>query len=319
MSAKADAIADFYRGKSISLLIGVAVGGEYDTVGRLVARHIGAHIPGNPNVVPQNMIGASGLKMANHLYAVAPQDGTYIGAMSNELPMNDALGAPGIQFESAKFHWIGSISPLVETLVVRSTSGIRTLDDARQREVTVGTPTKTSIHNFLVGILNRYAGTKFRMVTGYTGGNATDLAMERGEVDGRVVAWSAIKVTKADWLKEGKINELAQFGPPAPDLPHVPTATSLARNDTERKVVDLLTSPTLLGRPLAVGPGVPDARVAALRTAFEQMVTDPAFLSDANILHVEVAIVRGQDMQEIVSQVLNTPKDIIAQAKKFNE
>jgi tripartite-type tricarboxylate transporter receptor subunit TctC len=316
---RAETAADSYRGKTINLLIGVAVGGEYDTVARLIGRHIGAQIPGNPEVVPQNMVGASGLKMANHLYAVAPQDGTYMGMMSDELPMNQALGLPGIQYHAEKFHWIGTVSPLVETLVVRAGSGIRTLADARQQEVTVGTPTKTSIHNFIVGILNHYAGTKFRMVTGYTGGNATDLAMERGEVDGRVVSWSSIKVTKPEWIRDGKINVIAQFGPKAPDLSQVPTGMSLAKTDAEREVVSLISSPALLGRPIAVGPGVPDARVKMLRMAFQEMTADPKFLADAGKLNIEVDLVTGEALQKVVHDVLDTPADVIAQVKKIAE
>jgi tripartite-type tricarboxylate transporter receptor subunit TctC len=317
--ARAETAADSYSGKTVNLLIGVDVGGEYDTVARLIGRHIGAHIPGNPEVVPQNMVGASGLKMANHLYAVAPQDGTYMGMMSDELPMNQALGLPGIQYRAEKFHWIGTVAPLVETLVVRAGSGIRTLADAREHEVTVGTPTKTSIHNYLVGILNRYAGTKFRMVTGYKGGNATDLAMEQGEVDGRVVSWSSIKVTKPDWIRDGKINVIAQFGPQAADLPKVPNAMSLAKTDAQRKVVALLTSPALLGRPIAVGPGVPEARVKMLRTAFQEMTTDPKFLADAGKLRIEVDLVTGEALQKVVQDVLDTPAGVVAQAKKINE
>jgi tripartite-type tricarboxylate transporter receptor subunit TctC len=318
-NAYADSIGDFYRGKTVYLLIGVDVGGEYDTVARLVGRHIGRHIPGNPAVVPQNMVGASGLKMANHLATIAPQDGTNIGMMSNELPMNNAMGNPGIQFDVSKLQWIGSPSPLVEVLLVWGARGVHTLAEARDRTLTVGTPTKTSIHNYLVGMVNHYAHARFKMVTGYAGGNATDLAMERGEVDGRVVAWSAVQVTKPEWIRDGKVVPLVQFGPKAADLATVPSASDFAKTEQQRQIVELLISSTRLGRPFAAGPGVPADRIAALRAAFDETMKDPAFLAEAKTMKVAVAPVTGAEMTDIVHHVFATPPAVIAEAKRMNE
>jgi tripartite-type tricarboxylate transporter receptor subunit TctC len=309
-NAYADSIADFYHGKTVYLLIGVDVGGEYDTVARLVGRHIGRHIPGNPAVVPQNMVGASGLKMANHLATIAPQDGTSIGMMSNELPMNNAMGNPGIQFDVSKLQWIGSPSPLVEVLLVWGARGVHTLEEARDRTLTVGTPTRTSVHNYLVGIVNHYA---------HAGGNATDLAMERGEVDGRVVAWSAVQVTKPEWIRDRTVVPLVQFGPKAADLATVPSASDFAKTEQQRQIVELLISSTRLGRPFAAGPGVPGDRVAALRAAFEETMKDPAFLAEAKTMKVAVAPVTGAEMTDIVHHVFATPPAVIAEAKRMNE
>jgi tripartite-type tricarboxylate transporter receptor subunit TctC len=183
--AHADAVGDFYKGRTVTVLIGVSVGGEYDLLGRLVARHIGKHIPGNPNVVPQNMTGAGGLVMANWLYNLAPRDGTHVGVIQNGFPSQQAVGLAGVQFDAGRYAWIGSIAPTVETLAFWKTSGVTSVEDARRREVIVGSVGKSNITYTFPMMMNEYAGTKFRIVTGYPGGNDINLAMERGEVAGR--------------------------------------------------------------------------------------------------------------------------------------
>ena len=187
--ARADAVADFYRGKTVNVLIGVASGGEYDLHARLVARYIGKYIPGNPTVVAQNMTGAGGLRMANYLYEVAPKDGTAIGMLANTFPAMQAVGVGGIQFDAAKFNWIGSISPTVETMAVWRTAGVTTIEDARAREVVAGATGRGAITYMLPAMLNEIIGTKFKIVTGYPGGNDVNLAMERGEVGARNNTW----------------------------------------------------------------------------------------------------------------------------------
>ena len=191
--ALADHVADFYRGKTLYILIGGSIGGEYDTQARLIGRHLAKYIPGNPTIVPQNMVGAGGLNVANNLYTITPKDGTYLGVIGNNLPALQAAGGDGIQFDAAKFQWIGSVAPQVETMAVWSASGTRTIDDARRREVIVGAVSKGSMSYFLPAMLNELLGTKFQIVTGYDGQGSINLAMERGEVEGRENTWSGWK------------------------------------------------------------------------------------------------------------------------------
>jgi tripartite-type tricarboxylate transporter receptor subunit TctC len=209
IAAQAEPVADFYRGKTVNLLIGVGVGGEYDIQARLVARHIGKHIPGNPTVVPQNMTGAGGLRMTNYLYNVAPKDGTYVGMIANSFPAMQAAGIAGVQFDAGKMQWIGSIAPVVETMTVWHTTGIKNIDDLRSRETVAGASARGAITYFYPQMMNELLGTKFKIVTGYPGGNQINLAMERGEVEARNNTWSSWKATTAAWLAEKKITVIA--------------------------------------------------------------------------------------------------------------
>jgi len=318
-AAQADPIADFYKGKNVNVLIGVGAGGEYDLHARLVARHLGKHIPGNPTIVPQNMTGAGGLKMANYLYNIAPKDGTYIGMLGNNFPAQQAIGAKGVEFDTSKFGWIGSISPTVETMVAWHTTGVKTLEEARQKEVVAGATGRGAITATFPRMLNALVGTKFKVVTGYRGGNGVNLAMERGEVGARNNTWSSWKVTKPEWLKDKKIFILVQAGPTAKDLPGVPSLSDLIKDPGDRQVAELIVSGTRLGRPLGVPPGVPPERLKALRDAFDAVMKDPAFLKEAAAAKVEVDPVHGADMQKIVTEVLATPAPQKAKAKAIIE
>lgn len=317
--AAAEPVEDFYRGKTLNLLIGVGVGGEYDTQARLIGRYIGKYIPGSPNVVAQNMIGASGLKMANHLYTQAARDGSFIGMLSNNLPMREVMGDKAIQFEAAKFYWVGSMSPLVEVMIVWHDAGIATIEDARRQELVSGTSGKGSVHYIITAVMNDFLGTKFKQVTGYESGGAMNLAMERGEIHARVIAWSALKVTKPNWIAEHKINILAQAGSRAQDLPNVPTLEELAQNDEQRQVIELLSSADKVGRPLTTTPDVPLERVQALRTAFLDAMKDPEFLRDAEGARMDVEPISGEAMQQIVENLKRTSPAAIARARKLVE
>jgi tripartite-type tricarboxylate transporter receptor subunit TctC len=317
-SAPADPVADFYRGKTINVLIGVGAGGEYDLQARLVARHIGKHIPGNPTVVAQNMTGAGGLKMLNYLYGVAPKDGTQIGMIQNAFPALQAVGHPGVQFDAGKMNWLGTIAPVVETMAVWHTTGIKSIDDLRKRETVAGASARGAITYFYPAMMNELLGTKFKIVTGYPGGNAINLAMERGEVEARNNTWSSWKATRPAWLAEKKITVVAQAGPRAPDL-DAPSVEALARNAEERQLIELVVSGTQLGRPMATNAGVPAERVAALRAAFAATMKDAEFLAEAKKLNFEVNPVPGERMQQIVGKVLATPQPIAAKAKGLLE
>jgi len=314
----ADPVADFYRGKTISVLIGVGAGGEYDTIARLVARYIGRYIPGHPSLVPLNMTGASGLKSMNYLATLAPHDGTYIGMISEGLPSLQAVGMAGVQFDAAKFNWLGAIAPTDETVAVWHTAGITTFDGARQKDVVTGATARGSITYTFPALLNELFGSRFKLVTGYNGGTEINLAMERGEVEARNNTWSSWKATKPAWLSEHKISIILQSGPRPADL-DVPLAADLASNPDDRRLIDLVLSGGALGRPLATTPDVPPERVAALRAAFDEAVKDPEFLAEAKTLNFDVNPIRGVDMQTTVERILTAPPDVARRAKHLLE
>jgi tripartite-type tricarboxylate transporter receptor subunit TctC len=316
--ASADEVADFYRGKTISVLIGVGAGGEYDTIARLVARHIGRHIPGHPSLVPQNMTGASGLKLMNYLATLAPHDGTAIGMISEGLPSLQAVGMAGVQFDAAKFNWLGAIAPIDETVAVWRTAGVTTFDGARAKELITGATARGSITYTFPALLNELFGTRFKLVTGYNGGAEINLAMERGEVEARNNTWSSWKATKPTWLSEYKISIILQAGPRAADL-DAPLIADLTKNPDDRRLIDLILSGGALGRPLALTPDVPPERVAALRAAFDETVKDAEFLAEAKALNFDVDPVHGVDMQKTIERILSVSPDVARRAKHLLE
>ncbi len=313
-----EAMAAFYRGKTVNVLIGVGVGGEYDLHARLVARFIGKHIPGNPNIVPQNMLGAGGVKMAAYLLQVAPKDGTNIGMIAGNFPAMQAAGVSAIIFDVAQLQWLGTISQTVETMTVWKTAGVSTIQEAMTKEVVAGASGKGAITYSFPQMLNEFAGTKFKIVTGYQGGNAINLAMERGEVQARNNTWSSWKVTKPNWLRDGDIKVLTYAGPKPADLNGIPAVSELVKTEDERKIIELIVSGTLMGRPLATN-GVPADRLAVLRTAFDRTMQDKDFLAEAAKLQIEVEPVGGAELQKIAAQVLATPKHLAERARSLIE
>jgi tripartite-type tricarboxylate transporter receptor subunit TctC len=318
LPAHAQSVADFYRGQTVNVLIGVGVGGEYDLQARLIARHIGKHIPGNPIVVPQNMTGAGGIKMANYLFTQAARDGTNIGMLGNNFPATQAVGGAGVQFDAVKFLWLGTIAPVVETMAVWTAIGVRTIDDLRAKEIVAGASGKGAITYSYPSMMNEFLGTKFKIVTGYQGGNQINLAMERGEVQARSNTWSSWKATKPAWLRDRLITIIVQAGPRAGDL-DAPSVEALARTPDERKLIELVTSGTHLGRPLATTPDAPAERLTALRAAFRATMADPEFRAEAEKSGFEVAPVYGEDMQTIVEKIMSTPKELASRAKHLVE
>jgi tripartite-type tricarboxylate transporter receptor subunit TctC len=313
-AASSDPIADFYRGKTITILIGVGAGGEYDLQARLVAKYLGRYIPGHPTLIAQNMTGASGLKMINYLATVAPHDGTYMGMIQNGLPALQAVGLDGVQFDAAKFNWLGAMAPVVETIAIWHTAGVTTVEGAREKEIVAGSTARGSITYTFPQMMNELFGTKFKLVTGYTGGNEINLAMERGEVEARNNTWSSWKATRPDWLRDHKIAIIAQSSPRAADL-DAPLVNDLATDDEQRRMVDLVFSGCALGRPLTITPDVPADRVVALRAAFDETVKDPEFLAEAKAANFDVDPIHGVDMQKIIGRILDVPPDLAAKAK----
>ncbi len=314
--ASAESPAEFYSGKTLDLEIGYSVGGGYDLYGRLLARHLGAHIPGNPTVVPRNMEGAGSLRLANYLYTAAPRDGSVIGATSRGAAFDPLLDEPGAKYDASKFSWIGSANNEVSVCVALQSSGITKFDDLLSKPLTVGSTGAADDTYQLPAMVNAVLGTKFKIVTGYPGGNDVSLALERGEVQGRCGwSWSSIKATRPDWIANKKIVVLVQMSlSKHPDLPDVPLIMDLAQNDEERQIFKLFCARQVMGRPFLGPPGVPADRVAALRQAFDETVTDRAYLDDAAVGKFEINPVSGKDLEALVKDVYQTPPEIIKKA-----
>ena len=315
-AARADAVADFYRGKTINVFIGVNVGGGYDFEARLLARFMRAHIPGNPLLVPQNMVGAGGIKMANYLYSIAPQDGTAIGMFPNTLIAVQAVGTEGAQYDANRFSWIGSMSTSPLTLTVWHSSGVRTIEEARQKELVVAASNKGAITYSFPRMLNEFLGTRLKIVSGYQGNSTMTIAMERGEVDGVTNSWDSWKSLNPAWLKEKKINLLVQTEPKSKEL-DIPSVQELARSEDDRKVIQLIVSGDALGKPVATAPNVPAERVKALRDAFDATLKDPAFIEAAAAARIEINPIHGVQLQATVEKVLATPRALAERAKSI--
>jgi tripartite-type tricarboxylate transporter receptor subunit TctC len=310
-SVKADPVEDFYKGRQIDMVIGYSPGGTYDLYARLVARFLGDFIPGKPKIVPRNMPGAGSRLATNWVYSVGPKDGTVIATGDQSLAVEQAMGDKAIRIDTAKLNYIGNPNADNNTTVTWYTSGVKTIEDAKVKDVPVGA-TGGSTSSQYPKAMNALIGTRFQIITGYPGGNDINLAMEKGEVMGRGSnAWGAWKATRPQWLKDKKINILVQIGlHKAPDLPDVPLLMDLAKNDEDRAVLKLLSASGDIGRPLFVAPEVPKERVQALREAFNRMVKDPTFLETAKKEHFDIDPRTGEEMQQIVEEIIATPKPI---------
>ena len=313
--ARADSVADFYHGKTITMLIGINVGGGYDFEARLLARFIRAHIPGNPTIIPQNMVGAGGIKMANYLYSIAPQDGTAIGMLAATLPAVQAVGTEGVQFDANKLLWIGSISQSPVTLATWYTSGIETIADARAKEVVAAASNKGAITYTFPHMMNELLGTHIKIVSGYQGNGTMTIAMERGEVQAVTNSWDSWKSFNPEWVAEKKIRILVQTEPKSSELAGIPSVQELARNAEDRQVIDLITSGDGLGTPVAAPPNVPSDRLQALRDAFAATLKDPDFIAAAKAARVEIDPIYSASLQNTVTKVLATPKNLAQRAK----
>jgi tripartite-type tricarboxylate transporter receptor subunit TctC len=312
--ARTDSVADFYRGKTINVYIGVNVGGGYDFEARLIARFMKAHIPGNPTLVAQNMIGAGGIKMANYLYSIAPQDGTAIGMFPKTLISVQAVGTEGVAYDAKQFSWIGSMTTSPDTFAVWNTTGVRTIEDARRKDLTAAASNKGAITYSFPRMLNEFLGTRLKIVSGYQGNSTMVVAMERREVDGVTNSWDSWKSLNPAWIVDRKINILVQTEPKSKEV-DAPSVQELARNDDDRLVIDLIVSGGALGKPMATAPNVPPERVAALRAAFDATIKDPEFIRAAAAARIDIDPISGERLQETVRKVLATPRYLADRAK----
>jgi len=308
--------AEFYRGKTVDLYIAYSAGGGYDLYARLVARHLGKHIPGNPTVVPKNMEGAGGLRLANWLYQAAPRDGTAIGATSRSVAFEPILGNKGAQYDAGKFTWLGSANDEVSVCVAWHTSGVATFDDLLVKELTIGSTGAADDTYQFPRFVNNVLGTKFKIITGYPGGNDVSFALERGEVGGRCGwSWSSIKSIRMAWVTEKKMHLLMQFSlAKHADLPDVPLIMDLAKSDEQRQMFRLIFARQVMGRPFQGPPGVPADRLRALQTAFMDTMKDPEFLAEADRAQFEIRPVAGGAIEQLVAEALRTPPAVAEKA-----
>jgi len=313
----AQPVADFYRGKTIQMLIGYTVGGGYDLNARVLARHMGKHIPGNPNIVAQNMAGAGSLRLANFLYNVAPKDGTAIGIVGRGMAMEPLIGGSATQYDARRYTWIGSVSDQVSLCATWHTSKVKSWNDMLKTDFTVGGEGSGSDPDMFATMIRSIFGVKVRLVSGYPGGNEINLAMERGEVDGRCGwSWSSIKITKPDWLKTKRINLALQMAlHKNSELNDVPLIMDFARDERERQILKLVLSRQEMGWPFTAPPDLPRERADALRAAFDATMKDPDYLAEANQRRLDVNPMTGAAIETLIGELYATPPDVIAATK----
>jgi tripartite-type tricarboxylate transporter receptor subunit TctC len=324
--AQADAIGRFYQDNQINLVVSSAPGGSHDLYARLLARHLGRYINGSPRVVAQNVPGASGLRAANYLYNFAPRDGSAIGMFARNVPLLGLLGGPNVQFDPRKFIWLGSPASFqndANILIVRKDAPVKSIEEARRADLpplVLGGSAEGGISNDVPIILHDTIGLHVKQVVGYPDSPAIFVAVERGEVHGRTVDLSTVKSVKPDWLKpDGGFRVLVQFARASrhPQLPEVPTARELARNEAARALIELAELPYSISRPVAAPPGLPVARAAALARAFRAVQRDPQYLEDAASLRLDVSPVDGDEVLRAIEAVANAPPEFLEYARKL--
>jgi tripartite-type tricarboxylate transporter receptor subunit TctC len=309
----ADAVSDFYRGKQIRVIVRTTPATDYDQYSRLIARFMGKYIPGNPSMIVVNMPGGGGITAANYFTQVAPHDGTVIGIVSQGLAADQALGmSPQLKADLREFNWIANVIFSNQLLAVWHTSPTKTIEEAKQRVTTIGTTGAGSASVQYPAFYNNVLGTKFKIVFGYPGGAHIDLAMERGEVEGRGTnPYSSYMGSHPDWIPRRLLIPLVQSGiEKEPELPDVPLITELPVRPADKPLLEFMARASTVGRPLATTPGVPADRVAALRAAFAAMIKDPEFIAAAATEKMEVRPQTGAQLQDIIFALISSPADV---------
>jgi tripartite-type tricarboxylate transporter receptor subunit TctC len=316
--ASADATADFYRGKTISLYVGFPPGGGYDLYARVFAPYFTRHIPGNPPIVIKSMLGGSGMKAAGYMSTVTPQDGTALGVFIDALTLGKVLGGPG-EFDPVKLVWIGRIVSTATVSVVWHTSPVQTVEEAKHRELLMAGTVASNTSSFIPTALDDLIGTKIKVILGYRGSPDQALAMMRGEADSiGGMAWEAIQTNHQDWLTEKKIRVLyAQGAHRIAELPDAPGLLDLAVDERSRQILGLLGSGPDIGRTVVAEPGIPPERAQALRRAFMATMQDPEFEAEIAKRHLSLEPLSGEEVQQLVKTVAATPKELVDQAKRY--
>lgn len=303
---------DFFAGKTVSMIIGFGPGGGYDLWGRVVARHIGKHLPGNPTVVPQNMPGAGSYNAAAHIFNIAPKDGTVIGIIARDAPLGPLTGADGARFDPLKMSWLGT--PAIETNVCISmaNAAVKSVKDLTEKTLIVGdTGAGTGTRSYPKA-LNDLLGMKFKLISGFPSSSNVFLAMERGEVDGICESLDSVHGKKPDWISAKKVNVLFQGGvEPNPELKDVPFILDLARTEEEKQTLKFLYAGQGIGRPFVAPPGLSPERLATLRKAFNDTMKDPEFIAETKKQQLELDPHSGEYLEKLVRDIYATPKPIV--------
>lgn len=314
-SALAESVADFYQGKTLTLTMGTNPGGSYQVYGQLFADHMPQHIPGKPNLVLGFMPGAGGVKAANYLFNAAAQDGTQL-LLSHAITISEKLQPQGVKFESVKFRWLGSFDAIGQVLVTWHSAPVKTLEEARKKEAVIGAFSKSHLTYQWASLANSLLGAKFRIVPGFSSGAKNNLAMEQGETHGWTPSVANLVSTKPGWIKDRKINLLVTYTlERMPEIPDVPTLIELAKPG-DREIAEFVISGTPIARSIAVGPGVPADRVAALRAAFEKTVADPGFLADAKKRRLSISPRKWQQTEALVKKIVSASPELVERVKK---
>ena len=320
--AQAQTAAEFYKGKTISVIVGFAPGGGYDLYGRMLARHIGKQIPGQPSVVVQNMVGAGSVRASNHVYAVAPKDGTVIAAVNQNMAMYSLLGGAAAQFDASKFFWLGSMASSNGVVYTWQTSPTRSIADAMKRETPLGgTGTNSDSHIFPT-LINKLLGTKFKVINGYAGGTSLiNIAIERGEVEGRGGnTWASLKSGSAAWVAEKRLHYIVQIGlKPEPELGNTPLLSDLVKSEADKQAVHVIGLPTEIGYAHWMAPGQPPERLAAMRAAYAAMLKDAEFLAEAEKLKALIAPKSGEELEALMKTAFATPKAVLQRTAELLE
>jgi tripartite-type tricarboxylate transporter receptor subunit TctC len=309
--------ADFSR-KTITIYIGNTAGGTYDLMGRLVTRHLGRFLPGSPTVIAENMPGAGTLRAANHIFNVAPKNGTALGIVTDTIAVEQALLNPAVQFDARKLTWIGRVAASNAVHIIWHTSKVQSIEDAKRFEATVAGTGAGNVAETVPTLLNAVIGTKFKIIRGYPAANESLLAMERGEVEGAAVNWTTVKIAKAQWLREGKVKVILQdLAERGPDLPDVPALGELGDNLEAKQLMGLYASTGAIGRSFFAPPSLPPAISKALRDGFAAMSADAEFIADANKINAELQIGSGEAVQKAVERTLNVPESVLQRAREI--
>jgi tripartite-type tricarboxylate transporter receptor subunit TctC len=318
--ARAQEPEAYYKGKQLRMIIPAGAGGGYDTYARVLAQHLEKHIPSNPPIINQNTPGASGMLATNWVAGVAPKDGTVIVSTYNALLLEPLFGNPAVKYDPRELEWVGSMGKQQQICVTWHTSPIKTIDQAKEREVIVAATGATGNSATMPKLLNTTLGTKFKIVTGYSTSESR-LAVERGEAEGICgLSFSTLKASNPDWIVNKRINVLVQTGTkPQPELPQVPLLVDLVSNPDDKKVLEILAFPEEMGRPFFMPPGTPKPLVKAMRRAFDAAMKDPAFIADAEKSRLEIDPVTGEEMEEMIRRAFATPKPLVQRALELSK
>jgi tripartite-type tricarboxylate transporter receptor subunit TctC len=318
--ARADAVTDFYKGRTLNVAVAFAPGGGYDIYARSFAQYMGKYIPGNPTLIPQFMPGAGGAKAANYLATVAPHDGTVVALLSNSVALAQVITPKEAHYDASKFIWLGRMADMRSAILVWHTAGVKTIEDMKTKQVIFGGTGKSSQDYMNPMLMKNVLGLKAKIVSGYRGSNEINLAMEKGEVQAMSNSWGSVRTRLGHWLTSKQALPIAMVGlTPAPDLPDVPLVMNLAKNDEDKAVLKLMASTTELGRAFAAPAGVPADRVAALRAAFKQMMDDKTFLAEAKSRKMDVEYLAPDAVEKVVAETVHASPKVVARFKEALE